>query len=126
MSKTRKKKSPKRVLALSDLEHAKSAVLNTLTSMSGQRTYDHGHQRLRRVVLLRAAPGLQSHGGPEIPDSLGAEGVRSEHHQSASCGGAPSGIRLGNWLTPAQGNYSWNGRTPARYLESETTPSWRC
>ncbi len=39
MSKTRKKKSPKRVLALPDLEQAKSAVLNTLTSVSGQRTY---------------------------------------------------------------------------------------
>jgi hypothetical protein len=37
----KKKKSPRRVLALPDLEQAKSAVLNTLTSKSGQRTYDH-------------------------------------------------------------------------------------
>src|SRR2546423_4259169 len=42
MSRSRKnKKPPKRVLALPDLEQAKSAVLNTLTSESGQRTYDH-------------------------------------------------------------------------------------
>jgi hypothetical protein len=42
MSRPRKKrKTPKRVLALPDLEQAKSAVLNTLTSKSGQRTYDH-------------------------------------------------------------------------------------
>ena len=42
MSKSRKKKKPpKRVFALPDLEQAKSAVLNTLTSRSGQRTYDH-------------------------------------------------------------------------------------
>ena len=41
MSKSRKKRTPKRVLALPDLEQAKSAVLNTLTSVSGQRTYDH-------------------------------------------------------------------------------------
>jgi hypothetical protein len=40
-SKCRKKKAPKRVLALPDLEHAKTAVLNSLTSASGQRTYDH-------------------------------------------------------------------------------------
>jgi len=40
MSKSRKKRTPKRVLALPDLEQAKSAVLNTLTSVSGQRTYD--------------------------------------------------------------------------------------
>jgi hypothetical protein len=42
MSKRRRKKrSPKRVLALPDLEQTKSAVLNSLTSKSGQRTYDH-------------------------------------------------------------------------------------
>ncbi len=39
MPKSRKKrKTRKRVLALPDLEQAKSAVLNTLTSKSGQRT----------------------------------------------------------------------------------------
>jgi len=41
LSKSRKKRSPKRVLAIADLEHAKTAVLNSLTSVSGQRTYDH-------------------------------------------------------------------------------------
>jgi hypothetical protein len=40
-TKSRKKKPPKRVLALPDLQHAKTAVLNSLTSASGQRTYDH-------------------------------------------------------------------------------------
>jgi hypothetical protein len=40
-SKPRKKRVPKRVLALPDLEHAKTAVLNSLTSASGQRTYEH-------------------------------------------------------------------------------------
>jgi hypothetical protein len=39
--KSRKERAPKRVLALPDLEHAKTAVLNSLTSSSGQRTYDH-------------------------------------------------------------------------------------
>ena len=34
-SKSRKKRPPKRVLALPDLEHAKTAVLNSLTSASG-------------------------------------------------------------------------------------------
>ena len=41
MLRSRKKGNPKRVLALPDLEQAKSAVLNTLTSKSVQRTYDH-------------------------------------------------------------------------------------
>jgi hypothetical protein len=39
MSKPRKKKrAPRRVLALPDLEQSKAAVLNTLTSRSGQRS----------------------------------------------------------------------------------------
>ena len=38
---SRKKKPPKRLLALRDLEHAKTAVLNSLTSASRQCTYDH-------------------------------------------------------------------------------------
>jgi len=33
--KSRKKRAPKRVLALPDLEHAKAAVLNSLTSARG-------------------------------------------------------------------------------------------
>ncbi len=37
----RKKKSPKRVLGLPDLEQTTSAVINSLTSKSGQRTYEY-------------------------------------------------------------------------------------
>jgi len=39
--KPRRKRVPKRVRALPNLEQSKAAVLNTLTSASGQRTYDH-------------------------------------------------------------------------------------
>src|ERR1700746_3372704 len=42
MPKHRRKRRPtKRSLALPDLEQTKSAVLNSLSSKSGQRTYDH-------------------------------------------------------------------------------------
>src|SRR5215470_6750550 len=42
MSKPRKKKrSPKRVLALPDLEQSRASVLNSRMSESGHRTYDH-------------------------------------------------------------------------------------
>ena len=40
-SKTMRKRVPKHVLKLPDLEQSKSAVLNSLTSRSSQRTYDH-------------------------------------------------------------------------------------
>ena len=39
--KERRKRIPKHVLKLPDLEQSKSAVLNSLTSRSSQRTYDH-------------------------------------------------------------------------------------
>ena len=62
------KKAPKRVLALPDLEHAKTAVLNSLTSASGQRTYEHAIREFvgwycseprlafNRTVVLRYLP----------------------------------------------------------------------
>ena len=57
MSKPRKKKRlPKRVLALPDLEQSKAAVLNSLTSESGQRTYDHAITEF--VDWYRSEPGL--------------------------------------------------------------------
>jgi site-specific recombinase XerD len=39
--KTKRKKLPKTVLKLPDLEQSKSAVLNSLASASSQRSYDH-------------------------------------------------------------------------------------
>src|SRR6185295_4858087 len=103
-SKRRRKKSHKRVLALPDLEHAKTAVLNSLTSTSGQRTYDHAIREfvtwycstinlrlaaVRRVAYEAADAGLLS---PEL-----APGIRRGK------GERRLGVRLGNCLTPEQG-----------------------
>jgi len=41
MASKKRKLSPKTVLKLPDLEQSKSAVLNSLTSRSSQRSYDH-------------------------------------------------------------------------------------
>jgi hypothetical protein len=103
MPKSRKKRTPKRVLALPDLEQAKSAVLNTLTSVSGQRTYDHaindfvewycsepGLAFNRTVVLrYRIYPEQKDYAPNTINLRLAA--VRR------------LGVRVGNWLTAAQG-----------------------
>src|SRR6202022_1400139 len=40
-SKNKRKRNPRSVLKLPDLEQSKSAVLNSLTSQSSQRSYDH-------------------------------------------------------------------------------------
>jgi hypothetical protein len=41
MAKSKRKRAPKTILKLPDLEQSKSAVLNSLTSASSQRSYDH-------------------------------------------------------------------------------------
>jgi predicted component of type VI protein secretion system len=41
MAKSKRKRTPESVLNLPDLEQSRSAVLNSLTSPSSQRTYDH-------------------------------------------------------------------------------------
>ena len=40
-SRTKHNRAPRHVLKVLDLEQSKSAVLNSLTSRSSQRTYDH-------------------------------------------------------------------------------------
>jgi hypothetical protein len=40
-AKSKRKRAPKTVLKLPDLEQSKSAVLNSLTSPISQRSYDH-------------------------------------------------------------------------------------
>jgi hypothetical protein len=41
MAKSKRKPAPKIVLKLPDLEQSKQAVLNSLTSVSSKRSYDH-------------------------------------------------------------------------------------
>ena len=51
MSKKRnKKRPPKRTLPLPDLEQSNAALLNTLTSKSGQRSYDRAITGLHRMT----------------------------------------------------------------------------
>src|SRR5919197_4068032 len=142
-TKSRPKKPPKRVLALPDLEHAKTAVLNSLTSASGQRTYDHAirefvvwycsepHLAFNRTVVLRYRIHLEERGYAPATINLRLAAVRRMAYEAADAGlispELPAGIRrvkgvrrigvrLGNWLTPEQGR---------RLLERGTTATAR-
>src|SRR5881296_3642910 len=131
MTRSRKKKeSPKRVLALPDLEQSKSAVLNTLTSKSGQRTYEHAidefvewycsEPRLafNRTVVLRYRIHLEERQYAPATINLRLAAVRRVAYEAADSGllspelaagirrvrGARRlGVRVGNWLTAKQG-----------------------
>jgi integrase len=138
--KSRKNKSPKRVLALPDLEHAKTAVLNGLTSASGQRTYDHAIREFvawycsgprlafNRTVVLRYRIHLEQRGYAPATVNLRLAAVRRIAYEAADAGLlSPElaagirrvkgvrriGVRLGNWLTPEQGRRLLEATTPA-------------
>ena len=53
MAKSKRKQTPKSVLKLPDLEQSRSAVLNSLTSPSSQRTYDHAIREFIERTLRR-------------------------------------------------------------------------
>jgi integrase len=131
MPKSRKKKrSPKRVLALPDLEQSKTAVLNSLTSRSGQRSYDHAitdfvewycsEPRLafNRTVVLRYRICLEQKQYAPTTINLRLAAVRRVAYEAADSGLlSPElaagirrvkgvrriGVRVGNWLTAEQG-----------------------
>ena len=131
MSKPRtKKRPPKRVLALPDLEQSKAAVLNSLSSESGQRTYDHAitefvdwycsEPRLafNRTVVLRYRIYLEQRQYAPTTINLRLAAVRRVAFEAADSGLlSPElaagirrvkgvrriGVRVGNWLTAEEG-----------------------
>src|SRR5260370_632822 len=54
MAKNRCKRAPKAVLKLPDLEQSKSAVMNSLTSASSKRSYDHAIREFIDCGLRRS------------------------------------------------------------------------
>jgi site-specific recombinase XerD len=139
-ARSRKKKTPKRVLALPDLEHAKTAVLNSLTSVSGQRTYEHAIREFvswycseprlafNRTVVLRYRIHLEQRGYAPSTINLRLAAVRRIAYEAADAGLlSPElaagirrvkgvrriGVRLGNWLTPEQGRRLLESATPS-------------
>src|ERR1700735_3805449 len=137
----RGRQTPKTVLRLPDLDQAKSAVLNSLSSSDALRGYRHAidefvdwycsEPRLSfsKTVVLRYRMHLESrHLAPgTINLRLGA--VRRLAYEAADSGLLSAdlaggirrvkgvkqlGVRLVNWLTPEQGNALWQAPNPER------------
>src|SRR5579859_3846121 len=125
---------PKAVLRLPDLDQAKSAVLNSLTSVDAQRGYRHAidefvewycsEPRLSfsRTVVLRYRIHLESRHLAPGTINLRLSAVRRLAYEASDCGLLSAdlaagirhvkgvkklGVRLGNWLTAEQGNALW-------------------
>src|SRR5438445_2431433 len=94
----RKRRTTKSVLRLLDLEHAKSAVLNSLTSPDAQRGYRHAIDEfvdwycseprlaLNRTVVLRYRSQLESRQLAPGTINLRLGAVRRLAYEESDCG----------------------------------------
>jgi len=130
MAKSKRKRTPKTVLKLPDLEQSKSVVLNSLTSPSSQRSYDHAIREFiewycseprlafNKTVVTRYRISLEQRRYAPSTINLRLAAVRRLAYEAADCGllsadlaagirrvkGAKRlGVRVGNWLTAEQG-----------------------
>ena len=130
MAKNKRKRNPKSVLKLPDFEQSKSAVLNSLTSQSSQRPYDHAIREFidwycseprlafNRTVVTRYRINLEQAHYASSTINLRLAAVRRLAYEAADCGllspdlaagirrvkGVKKhGVRVGNWLTAEQG-----------------------
>src|SRR5580700_2683765 len=137
----KQRKHPKTRLRLPDLEFSKAAVLNSLTSVDGQRGYGHAIDEfvdwycseprlaLNRTVVLRYRGHLESRQLAPGTINLRLGVVRRLAYEAADCGLLSSdlaagirrvkglkknGVRMGNWLTAEQAGSLWQGPDNAR------------
>jgi integrase len=129
-AKSKRKRVPKTVLKLPDLEQSKSAVLNSLTSASSKRSYDHAIREFidwycseprlafNRSVVTRYRIALEQR--PYAPSTIDLRpaAIRRLAYEASDCGLlSPDlaagirrvkgvrrlGVRVGNWLTAEEG-----------------------
>jgi site-specific recombinase XerD len=140
-NRSRRSRGPKRVLRLLDLEHARTAVLNSLSSPESQRGYRHAidefvdwycsEPRLafNRIVVLRYRTHLESRRLAPGTINLRLGAVRRLAYEAADCGLLSAdlaagirrvkglkknGVRMGNWLTDEQARSLWKSPDEAR------------
>ena len=130
MAKNKRKRSPKTVLKLPDLEQSKSAVLDSLTSPSSQRSYEHAIREFidwycseprlafNKTVVTRYRISLEQANYASSTINLRLAAVRRLAYEASDCGLLSAdlaagirrlkgvkkhGARIGNWLTAEQG-----------------------
>ena len=136
-----KRTHAKTILRLPDLDIAKAAVLNSLSCPDAQRGYRHAidefvdwycsEPRLSfsKTVVVRYRMHLESRYLAQGTINLRLGAVRRLAYEAADCGLLSAdlaagirrvkgvkklGVRLGNWLTPEQGNALWHAPNPER------------
>src|ERR1039458_5362340 len=143
---SKQRKHPKSRLRLPDLEFSKTAVLNSLSSVDGQRGYGHAIDEfvdwycseprlaLNRTVVLRYRSYLEARSLAPGTINLRLGAVRRLAYEAADSGLLSSdlaagirrvkgvrnlGVRLGNWLIADQSLALWHAPDRERLKRSE-------
>jgi site-specific recombinase XerD len=130
MAKPKRKRAPKTVLRLPDLEHSRTAVLNSLTAPSARRSYDHAIREFtdwycseprlafNKTVVTRYRIFLEQAHYAASTINLRLAAVRRLASEASDAGllspdlaagirrvkgVRKHGVRIGNWLTIDQG-----------------------
>ena len=114
MAKSKRRRVPKTVLKLPDLEQSKSAVLNSLTSASSKRSYDHAirdwycsEPRLafNRTVVTRYRIALEQH--PYAPSTINLRlaAIRRLAYEASDCGLSSPDLAAGIRRVRASGGW---------------------
>ena len=82
-SSRRTRNNTKSILRLPDLEHAKAAVLNNLSSTDTKRGYRHAIDEFVDWYCFGTAIGLQQDRGLALSLSFRLQLTRSRNHQSS-------------------------------------------
>jgi hypothetical protein len=118
----RRKKPPKRVLALPDLEQAKSAVLSTLTSKSGQRSYEHAIDEFVDWYSSEPRLALNRNRCASLQNLLGGAS-RSGHNQFAARRRQAGCVRSRRFRPTQPGISGWH--PPCQKRSPHQRPCWQ-
>src|SRR6266700_7779192 len=134
--KSKRKRAPKTILKVPDLEQSQSAVLNSLTSRSSQRSYDRAIREFidwycseprlafNKTVVTRYRISLEQRQYAPSTINLRLAAVRRLAYEASDCGLlSPDlaagirrvkgvrrlGVKIGNWLTAEEGRRLLSG-----------------
>ena len=147
MGKPKRKRSPKSVLRLPDLEHSKTAVLNSRTSPTSRRSYEHAIREFtdwycseprlafNKTVVTRYRIFLEQAHYAASTINLRLAAVRRLAYEASDAGLLSAdlasgirrvkgvrkhGVRIGNWLAIEQGQTLLHALTARRPVARET------
>ena len=153
MANKKRKLTPKTILKLPDLEQSKSAVPNSLTSRSSQRSYDHAIREFidwycseprlafNKTVVTRYRINLEQAQYASSTINLRLAAIQRLAYEAAGCGllspdlaagirrvkGVKKhGMRIGNWLTAEQGMRLLTSFGTCRHNHGRSTCSGDC